>query len=156
MLLQVILIEPRNLIDHVEVMLRDADESVPGVKTTAHRLPDPPIGVSGKLVASCSIEQFYGSVQSDVALLHQVHEVHTPTFLQSIPVLLSHIHNKPKIAANELLLSSKGYTQDSLLLRVWVLDAFQGDARLYLARELDLLLNSQQRIAGDFVEVILY
>ena len=84
--------DPRQLVDRLDHVHRDADGARLVGNRAGDRLSDPPRGVRAELIALAELELLDRPHQADVALLDQIQQRHT-----AADVLLGHRHDEPQI-----------------------------------------------------------
>src|SRR3989441_1167107 len=85
-----------NGLNHVD---RDANRTRLISNCTSNRLPNPPRGISGKLIPAAIFEFVHSLHQTDVALLNQIQELQA-----SVGVFLGDRNHEPEVSLDELAL----------------------------------------------------
>ncbi len=155
--LQELPLDADQLVDRLDHVHRDADGACLVGDGPGDRLPDPPGGVGGELVALGVVELLHRADQTEVALLDEVQEQHAAAH-----VALGDRHHQPQVRLDELALGDLPVTFDRLQVAAHLRGGLAGGRRELLGGEqagldplgeVDLLLRGQQRDLPDLLEV---
>src|SRR5690606_36927635 len=146
------------LVDRLDHVHRDADRAGLVGDGAVDRLPDPPRGVRGELVATAVLELLDRADEALVALLDEVEEAHAAAV-----VLLSDGHDEAEVRLDEVTARQLAVLDDALLapelalveVLAELLDVILGGlALLDAAGEVDLLLQGEELDPADLLQVL--